>query len=431
MQVRDVLIDEVVVGERFRKDFGDMDELVDSIKAKGLIQPITVDTDMRLVAGMRRLQASRMAGLSHISAVIRHITDDLDFREIELHENIYRKDMEWHERARLERRIFDLHLMKDPKWSLSKQATLTDASKAAVRRRIELAQALDIVPELGELEKEDHAWKRYSRLQEEVVIAAMSSDANSKYADVEKWASDHYKIGDAFEGMKDVEPGCAHFAEVDPPYAIDLPERRARASHNSAKKYREISSEDYGQFVKDMARLVYRALRTNTFCAWWYAPDWEAIVRELLEEAGFAVSPIPAIWYKGQIGQTASPDTMLASSYEPFFVARKGNPKLHKPGRSNVFEFTPLPPLKKIHPTERPVLLMRELVQTFTYPGATVCSPFLGSGSILRACYKENMVGFGFDMDEVIKHRFLVKVTSDKIAEEEQAGSQADGEQSV
>jgi len=243
----------------------------------------------------------------------------------------------------------------------------------------------------------------------------MAREAEEKFTEAERFAADHYNLGDAFEGMKELRVGIAHFAEVDPPYAIELDRRKARNTKNNMRAYREVAEEDYGHFVKDVARLVYKALRTNTFCVWWYAPEWEAVVRDILEEVGFEVSVIPAIWYKGQAGQTTSPDTMLASSYEPFFVLRKGMPKLRKAGRSNVFEFSPLSPNKKIHPTERPVDLMRELLSTFCYPGSTVLSPFLGSGSVLRACYKERMVGFGWDIDELTKHRFLVRVKEDAL----------------
>jgi DNA modification methylase len=104
---------------------------------------------------------------------------------------------------------------------------------------------------------------------------------------------------------------------------------------------------------------------------------------------------------------------MLASSYEPFFVCRKGLPKLRKTGRSNVFTFDPLAPLRKIHPTERPIELMTEILETFVYPGSVVVSPFLGSGSILRACYKQKIVGYGWDIDLTTKHRFMNKVRSD------------------
>jgi DNA modification methylase len=412
-KIEEFPIDKIKVGNRFRKEMGDLGELAESIKQKGVLQPITIGFDHTLVTGERRLRACQLAGLTTIPVIIRKINGELDLREIELIENAQRKDMEWQERARLEKKIWDLHLAIDPNWSIRKQTVLTDAGVASVYRRIELAKAIDLVPDLMQVPTQEQAWKRYSKLQEAIVVESLAKNAEEKYSDLEQYASNHYNIRDAFAGMKDLEPGLIHFAEVDPPYAIELEKRKSRNKENNTSRYREVEREDYGTFCKDMARLVYRALRPNTFCVWWYAAEWDAVIREILEETGFRVATVPAIWYKGQAGQTMSPDTMLASCYEPFFVCHKGMPKLRKAGRSNVFEFAPLPPLKKIHPTERPIELMLEILETFVYPGSTVVSPFLGSGSILRACYRQKIVGFGFDMDITTKHRFMNKVRGD------------------
>jgi DNA modification methylase len=394
-----------------------MQDFIYSIREKGIIQPITVTPDYVLVAGGRRLRACQELGMETIPCIIRKIEDELDYREIELIENAARKELTWHEQARLEKRIYDLRIAKNPRWTLEMQGELSDTVKSAIHRRIELANAIDLIPELASLPTQKEAWKRYHEIQEDAVVASLADDAKGHYAEAERYASDHYKIGDAFEGMKGVDPGTAFFAEVDPPYAIDLAERKGRNISKHRHDYREVAEEDYGVFCKDMARLVYRALRSNAFCVWWYADEWGDVIRDILEEAGFSVSSVPAIWYKGQSGQTLSPDTMLASSYEPFFVARKGQPRLRKSGRSNVFEFSPLPALHKIHPTERPIELMLELLETFAWPGAVIVSPFLGSGSILRACYQLNMVGYGWDIDAQTKHRFMSRVHADTLVE--------------
>ncbi len=82
-----------IVG-RHRKDLGDIEGLAASIKAEGLINPITVTPDGRLLAGERRLAAVRLLGKSRIEA---HVVDTLGdaataFR-IERDENTQRKAM--------------------------------------------------------------------------------------------------------------------------------------------------------------------------------------------------------------------------------------------------------------------------------------------------------------------------------------------------
>ena len=82
-------------------------------------------------------------------------------------------------------------------------------------------------------------------------------------------------------------------------------------------------------------------------------------------------------------------------------------------GHSNVFPIPGVPPAQRIHATERPVELIREILKVFVYPGARVIVPFLGSGNTLIACYKEGMVGFGYDLSEKHKRGFLVRVAKE------------------
>ncbi len=87
-----------------RKTFNEkaLKELADSIKEKGVIQPIIVSElgngKYELVAGERRLKAAKMAGLLEIPAVIKDFSDE-DRLEIALIENIQREDLNPVEKA--------------------------------------------------------------------------------------------------------------------------------------------------------------------------------------------------------------------------------------------------------------------------------------------------------------------------------------------
>jgi ParB/Sulfiredoxin domain len=50
-------IDEITVGERHRRDLGNIDALAASIREIGLLHPIVIAPDGRLIAGVRRLRA--------------------------------------------------------------------------------------------------------------------------------------------------------------------------------------------------------------------------------------------------------------------------------------------------------------------------------------------------------------------------------------
>jgi site-specific DNA-methyltransferase (adenine-specific) len=98
-----------------------------------------------------------------------------------------------------------------------------------------------------------------------------------------------------------------------------------------------------------------------------------------------------------------------------FFYAWKGRPALNKPGRSNVFNFSPVSPQQKTHPTERPVDLMTEIYDTFAFTGSRVLIPFLGSGSGLIAADNLSMSPIGFELSKSYRDSFLVKVHNMKV----------------
>ncbi|WP_158007551.1 ParB N-terminal domain-containing protein, partial [Acidithiobacillus caldus] len=55
-------ISDISVGRRFRQDLGDIGALAQSIQKFGLLQPIGVDEQYRLIFGQRRLAACRLLG---------------------------------------------------------------------------------------------------------------------------------------------------------------------------------------------------------------------------------------------------------------------------------------------------------------------------------------------------------------------------------
>jgi ParB-like chromosome segregation protein Spo0J len=93
MNVQTLLISEIIVPERRRDDFGDLDGLAESIRKYGLLHPITVDDKNNLIAGERRLRACQLLDWSEIDCrLFRDLTED-ERHEIELEENIRRKDL--------------------------------------------------------------------------------------------------------------------------------------------------------------------------------------------------------------------------------------------------------------------------------------------------------------------------------------------------
>lgn len=108
-----VPLDMIEVGVQIREVFEDeentLQELAESIKVRGLLQPILLRpsaTGYLLIAGERRYRATRMAGLEEIPAYIRDMTDD-EADDAQLAENIHRKNLTQIEEAKKIQRDLD------------------------------------------------------------------------------------------------------------------------------------------------------------------------------------------------------------------------------------------------------------------------------------------------------------------------------------
>jgi len=95
---------------RTRMDEASLNELAESIKARGVIQPIVVrpvgDSQYEILAGERRWRAARIAGLERIAAVVREVPDEAALG-IGLIENIQREDLNPIEEATGLKRLID------------------------------------------------------------------------------------------------------------------------------------------------------------------------------------------------------------------------------------------------------------------------------------------------------------------------------------
>lgn len=54
----------------------------------------------------------------------------------------------------------------------------------------------------------------------------------------------------------------------------------------------------------------------------------------------------------------------------------------------------------KIHPTQKPIGVLKRLIEVFTDPGDVVVDPCAGSGSTLRAAYELGRSAYGFEVDK-------------------------------
>lgn len=106
MEVKHMVIVAITVGDRTRKNIGDLVGLKESIQAVGLLHPIVVNSAGELISGLRRMRAFQELGREEIPVCVAEELDDpaLHFRA-EHDENVCRLDMTDDEKVALAERI--------------------------------------------------------------------------------------------------------------------------------------------------------------------------------------------------------------------------------------------------------------------------------------------------------------------------------------
>lgn len=107
-----VSIDSIIVNDRIRKDYGNIQELADDIRENGLINPPVVNQDNVLLAGERRLRACKMLGWPTIDVHQMDTRDAEHELNIEISENESRKEFSKAERVDYMKRLMRIESAK-------------------------------------------------------------------------------------------------------------------------------------------------------------------------------------------------------------------------------------------------------------------------------------------------------------------------------
>jgi len=443
-------IGSIEVGDRFRKDYGDLAELAQNITKEGLIQPISVcrnpegsEFPYRLVAGGRRFSAIKLikekvrakdpsAKIPIMVRVYKEL-NEYQLRVLEYAENLYRKDLTWQEQVQLQRKIHELQIKEHgkkfsttpgaPGWSQKDTADMLGKSVGKISEDLKLAKMMEDLPQVD--------WSKF-KAQADVKKAlkgaekAVTQHTNAIKAekilktgeDRKRVLVDAYHVEDFFDGVKKIDDHSIDLCEIDPPYAIDL--ENAKKDYNYTG-YNEIPADRYPAFMKRTFKECYRVMKTNSWMIVWFAPEpWAGDMYNWIVEAGFRTNRLCGQWIKGienedgivetGQGQTKNPEYSLVNVYESFYYCKKGTPILNRPASTNIFGYRPIPHAHKYHPTERPKELMTDVLNVFGHTNDKVLVPFAGSGRTLLEAAKLSMIPIGFDLTKEYRDGYIIRV---------------------
>ena len=183
---------------------------------------------------------------------------------------------------------------------------------------------------------------------------------------------------------------------VDPPYGISrksmFGQLSERTTDEMAVKYGDISN-DFGEWDRQAVDLdglfseYHRVLRPGgtlvIFYDVWKAGD----VKSAAESAGFK-QPRVCQWQKSNPVPINSKRNYLSNAVEFFFTFVKGKkPTFNSEYDSGVYRFPTVTPWESLgHPTQKPLSLIRAIVEKHSAEGDLVLDTFAGSGTTAHAC---------------------------------------------
>lgn len=189
--------------------------------------------------------------------------------------------------------------------------------------------------------------------------------------------------GDCLEELKKIENDSIDLIVTDPPYGIDFQSAR-RTDKAQWKPKIANDKKPYIWWILE----AYRVLKPNSALLCFTRFDTEKDFRWALELAGFETKQ-QIIWDKVIHGMGDLKGD-YASQHENIIFATKG--RFIFPGKrpKSIIRTQRVTADKLVHPNEKPVELMVELIKACSKEGDTILDPFAGSCPVAMACKELN-----------------------------------------
>lgn len=197
---------------------------------------------------------------------------------------------------------------------------------------------------------------------------------------------------------------------VDPPYGISRKSMFGQFSENTteemANKYGDISI-DFGEWDRtpvDLEALMkeyFRILKPGGTLVIFYDVWKSGDVKSAAECAGFK-QPRVCQWQKSNPVPVNSKRNYLSNAVEFFFTFVKGKkPTFNSEYDNGVYRFPTITPWERVgHPTQKPLALIKAIVNKHTSVGDTVIDTFAGSGTTACACLATGRNHISVEMDK-------------------------------
>lgn len=378
MEVRPVLIDQIIISERVRKELGDIADLAQDITARDLILPIVISDDFELRDGYRRLEACKSLGWTHIPARFYSDLDHFERLEIEINANVKRKAFEWEELAKAYQ---DYHYRRvrehGSTWTLEKTAARFNITDRTLRDYIQAAKEMNNpqVQQATSIKTAVNTARRIETRREADQVYTTGTGFRKYIPDSPIIQADFNEWAPSYTGPK------FNLLHIDFPYGINA--HKSEGQNSALDIDYTDSPETFWTLFKTLS------VHLDNFCAesahifFWFSPNiycdvWNAL--KLLD--GFKFEEHPLIWMRGENeGIAPDPNRRPRRVYEMAFFGWRGNRPIIKT-KANIVQ---APTIRKDHPHEKSDLALRHFFEMCVDSETRLIDPTCGSGSALRA----------------------------------------------
>lgn len=382
--------------ERQRRELKNIEELAESIREHGLINPIVITKEeYKLVAGERRLTAHKLLGFDQINVQFAEDLNEYQLHIIELEENIRREDLTWQDQTDA---IARYHKLKSEEhggeWSQEKTAEELNINQSTIARNLLVKRAMDEgVEEVIKADKfttaANFAQRRMERkktaalrdlrqqsqpasAESETVLTSDDIPAPSRHAEI---------LNKSFlNWSKDVQATPYNLIHCDFPYGVSAGDTKGQSGAKNFGGY-EDNPEIYFELLESFCNRLDNFCAPSAHLVFWFSMDYYQETLETLSTAGWSISPFPLVWFKSD-NSGILPDANRGPRriYETALFGRRGDrPIVRATGNAVASGVT-----KKFHMSEKPTSVLEHFFRMLVDETTVMLDPTCGSGNAVK-----------------------------------------------
>jgi DNA modification methylase len=212
---------------------------------------------------------------------------------------------------------------------------------------------------------------------------------------IETKISQNIKNGNCLEILENLEDGCIDIVLTDPPYGINYISNRSIYDDSITKRGLMNDGAEAFEILEKTCQILTNKVAQNAhlyfFCSWSVYSKFESIISK------YFTIKTPLVWDKGNKG-SGDLENDWGNQTEIIIFCVKGK-KLVNHRRGNLLSIPRLHSSKMVHPTQKPIELIDEILAVSYIKGDFIVDPFMGSGSTIKACNKLNAKSLGIEID--------------------------------